>query len=98
MMSDLTPDHVAELASRLYNESPGGHGPLDMGQAPSAHIDPATDSSFREQVQAPSFPLPNDGLPVSYSPILNNQSPTATVAEGGRHDGFRLPTEIGGFS
>jgi cysteine desulfurase/selenocysteine lyase len=96
-MTDLTPDHVAELASRLYNESPGGHEPSGMAQAPTAPIDPAADSAFREQVQAPSFPLPNDGVPGSHSPILNSPSPTATLADGNRGDGFRLQTALGGF-
>ncbi|HEV8001450.1 MAG TPA: SufS family cysteine desulfurase [Planctomycetaceae bacterium] len=101
-MTDLTPDHVAELASRLYNESPGGHEPSGMTQAPTAPIDPAADSSFREQVQAPSFPLPNDGVPGSHSqihvPILNSPSPTATLGDGNPGDGFRPPAALGRFS
>ncbi len=74
-MSDLTPDHVAQVASRLYNESPGGHGP-GLGQAPGAPVDPAADSIVREQVQAPSFPVPTDGIPVSSAPVWSGQIPT----------------------
>jgi cysteine desulfurase/selenocysteine lyase len=95
-MSDLTPDHVAQVASRLYNESPGGHGP-GLGQAPGAPVDPAADSIFREQVQAPSFPVPTDGVPVSSAPAWNGQIPTP-VAETAPRDGFRVPTESRGFS
>ena len=76
-MSDLTPDHVAQLASRLYSESPGGHGPTGLGQAASGPVDPAADSMFREQLQAPSFPVPTDGAPVSSAPVLNGQIPTS---------------------
>jgi cysteine desulfurase/selenocysteine lyase len=98
MMSDLTPDHVAELASRLYNESPGGQGLPGMDQSPNAPIDPAVDSSLREQVQAPAFPLPNDGVPVSQAPILTGQGPTAAVVEADPRQGFRLPTQFGWLS
>ena len=95
-MSDLTPDHVAQVASRLYNESPGGHGP-GLGQAPGAPVDPAADSIFREQVQAPSFPVPTDGIPVSSAPVWSGQIPTP-LAEAAPPDGFRVPTESRGSS
>jgi cysteine desulfurase/selenocysteine lyase len=95
-MSDLTPDHVAQLASRLYNESPGGHGP-GLAQAPGGPVDPAADSMFREQVQAPSLPVPTDGVPVSIAPVWSGQIPTP-VAEASARDGFRVPTESRGFS
>jgi cysteine desulfurase / selenocysteine lyase len=96
-MSDLTPDHVAQVASRLYNESPGGHGPSGLGQAPGAPVDPAAESIFREQVQAPSFPVPTDGVPVSSAPVLNGQIP-APVVDAAPRDGFRVPTDSRGFS
>src|ERR1700732_2971755 len=96
-MSDLTPDHVAQLASRLYNESPGGHGPTGLGQAANGPVDPASDSMFREQLQAPSFPVPTDGAPVSSAPVLNGQILTP-FAEAAPRDGFRVPTESWGFS
>jgi cysteine desulfurase / selenocysteine lyase len=95
-MSDLTPDHVAQVASRLYNESPGGHGP-GLGQAPGAPVDPAADSIVREQVQAPSFPVPTDGIPVSSAPVWSGQIPTP-LAEAAPPDGFRVPTESRGSS
>ena len=96
-MSDLTPDHVAQLASRLYNESPGGHGPTGLGQAANGPVDPAADSMFREQLQAPSFPVPTDGVPVSSAPVLNGQSPIP-FAEAAPREGLRVPTETWGFS
>jgi hypothetical protein len=57
-----TDDHVAQLASRLYNEGLDGHRPpgdgTGVGQAANGPIDPAADSALREQFQAPSFPMP----------------------------------------
>jgi cysteine desulfurase/selenocysteine lyase len=97
-MSDITPDHVAQLASRLYNESPGGHGPSGLSETISPPMDPAADSIAREQVQAPSFPMPADGIPFSMAPLMTGQSPSAPVAEAGGHDPLRVPTEARGFS
>jgi len=97
-MSDLTPDHVAQLASRLYSESPGGHGPTGLGQAANGPVDPAADSMFREQLQAPSFPVPTDGAPVSSGPVLNGQFPTTPFAEAAPRERLGVPTETWGFS
>jgi cysteine desulfurase/selenocysteine lyase len=103
-MSDLTPDHVAQLASRLYSESPGGHGTGGLAETPGAPVDPAADSMLREQIQAPSFPVPNDGVPASSAPIFayapgpNLQTLSPPVTEAAPRDGFRFPTEMRGFS
>ncbi len=97
-MSDLTPDLVAAVASRLYNESPSGPGILGMDQTPSAPVEPAAESTFREQLQAPSFPVPTDGIPVSASPVLTSQRPVAPIAEAGGREGFRVPTQFGDVS
>jgi cysteine desulfurase/selenocysteine lyase len=97
-MSDLTPDLVAAVASRLYNESPSGPGILGMDQTLSAPVEPAAESTFREQLQAPSFPVPTDGIPVSASPVLTSQRPVAPIAEAGGREGFRVPTQFGDVS
>jgi cysteine desulfurase / selenocysteine lyase len=96
-MSDLTPDLVAAVASRLYNEGSGGPGISGIDQTPSAPTEPAAESTFREQLQAPSFPMPTDGVPVS-SPALTGQSPAAPTAEADGPKGFRVPTEFGAIS
>jgi cysteine desulfurase / selenocysteine lyase len=103
-MSDLTPDHVAQLASRIYGETPGGHGPSGLAEAPGVPVDPAADSMLREQVQAPSFPVPNDGVPASsapvlaYAPVSSVQTPSPAVAEAAPAEAFTFPMELRAFS
>jgi hypothetical protein len=94
-MTSLTPDHIAQLASRLYSESPGGHG-AGLGGGPLPPVDPAADSMAREQVQAPATPLPPETLPAFDSPIFQSQAPAAApVASAAPVEAFRGPTEFG---
>ncbi len=97
-MSDLTPDEVGRLASRIYGETPGGHGPSDLTPTPQAPIDPAADSFAREQMHAPAFPLPNDGFPGSHAPSMNGQVPVATAPVVAKPEGVRVPQEFWGLS
>jgi cysteine desulfurase/selenocysteine lyase len=69
-----------------------------MDQTPSAPVEPAAESTFRERLQAPSFPVPTDGIPVSASPVLTSQRPVAPIAEAGGREGFRVPTQFGDVS
>jgi cysteine desulfurase/selenocysteine lyase len=94
-MTSLTPDHIAQLASRLYSESPGGHG-AGLGGGPLPPVDPAADSMAREQVQAPATPLPPETLPAFDSPIFQSHAPAvAPVASAAPVEAFRGPTEFG---
>jgi len=97
-MTSLTPDHVAQLASRIYNETPGGHGSSGVGQAPSAPIDPAVDSMVREEAHAPAVPAPPESLTAFESPILSGQPPAVPVATAAGLDAYRTPLGIPGFS
>ncbi len=94
-MTSLTPDHIAQLASRLYSESPGGHG-AGLAGGPVPPVDPSADSLAREQAQAPATPLPPETLPAFDSPIFQSQAPAAApVASAAPVEAFRGPTEFG---
>ena len=87
---------IAQLASRLYNESPGGHGSTGLGQAANSPVDPAADSMFREHLQAPSVPVPTDWPGFERSRVERANS--RPVCRSCPRDGFRVPTESWGFS
>ena len=94
-MTNLTPDHIAQLASRLYSESPGGHG-AGLGGAALPPVDPSVDSLAREQAQAPATPLPPETLPPFDSPNVQSQAPAAApVVSAAPVESFRGPSEFG---
>ncbi len=97
-MTSLTPDHIAQLASRLYSETPGGHGG-GLGGGPQPPIDPPVDSMAREQVHAPATPLPPETMPAFDSPVFQSQAPAPPpVASAAPVDAFRAPTEYAGHA
>jgi cysteine desulfurase/selenocysteine lyase len=94
-MTEFTPDEVARVASRIYNESPST-GWLDgLGSGPQLPADPAIDSQAHEQVQAPAFPALPETAATTPAPSFAGLAPPVSLAEAPGLDSFRVPAEVG---
>jgi cysteine desulfurase/selenocysteine lyase len=93
MMTEFTPDEIARVASRIYNEGPASGGLDGSGHAPQLPADPAVDSFAREQVQAPAFPAPPETVPTTPTPSFAGAAPPTSLAEAPGLETFRVPAE-----
>jgi cysteine desulfurase / selenocysteine lyase len=94
-MTDFTPDDIARVASRLFNEGPASGWHDGPGQAPQSPVDPVADSMAREQVEAPAFPALPEHVPTSPAPSFAGSAPPVGLAEARGLDSFHAPAEVG---